>query len=98
MQRRVICKAIEQHRLLELHYEGQFRIVEPHVYGHDGGDVILLRAYQIAGGSGSRAPVGWKMFDTAKIGRLDILDTCFEGARPDYQPQERVIHEIYRQL
>jgi hypothetical protein len=43
--------AIEQRRLLKLAYSAGSRVVEPHVYGLDGGGKELLRCYQLAGQS-----------------------------------------------
>lgn len=46
-----ICKAIEEHKILELRYHGYFRIVEPHAYGRAHGGDEILRCFQISGGS-----------------------------------------------
>ena len=76
-----IFEAIENRYLLQFHYCGYSRIIEPHVYGHDlrFGDVV--RGYQVAGADESGKHRGWKWFRTSKIEDLQILPTHFAGPR-----------------
>ena len=52
----VICQAIREKLLLELHYDGQSRRVAPHIYGIDSAGDELLSCYQVWGDG---APAGW---------------------------------------
>ena len=63
----LIVVAVEQRRLLKLAYSQGNRIVEPHVYGLDGGGRELLRCYQLAGESTSGERAGWKLLRAADI-------------------------------
>ena len=72
--------AINEKRLLELDYDGYYRIVEPHVYGQkfekDG-----MMTYQVRGQSSSGV-LGWKRMKVEKITNMKVLDERFPGRRP----------------
>lgn len=72
--------AIEQTRLLRLHYLNKDRIVEPHDYGEHNG-VIKLLTYQI-GGSSSRPLPNWRWMEIDLISDAELLDQTFPGGRP----------------
>lgn len=76
---RLIRLAIAEAKLLELHYEGKVRIVEPHDYGRHRNSIKLL-AYQIAGQSSGPLP-NWRWLEIAKISQARILDRTFAGGR-----------------
>jgi predicted DNA-binding transcriptional regulator YafY len=72
--------AIEQKRMLRLHYRNKVRIVEPHDYGEHNG-VIKLLAYQFGGSSSGRLP-NWRWMETDLISDVELLDRTFPGGRP----------------
>lgn len=76
----LIRQAIYERRLLQLVFNGQPRVVEPHDYGVIKGDAKLL-AYQVGGVSSSGDLPDWRFFRVAKMENLEILDTRFAGAR-----------------
>jgi hypothetical protein len=80
-----IFEAIENRYLLQFHYCGYFRIIEPHVYGHDLRFGDVLRGYQVAGADELGKHRGWKWFRTGKIEDLQILPTHFTGPRKGSQ-------------
>jgi hypothetical protein len=72
--------AISLRRNVRFWYEGKERISEPHDYGIQNGRVRLL-TYQVGGQSTGKLP-GWRMFDVARICKLEILANPFSGSRP----------------
>jgi hypothetical protein len=72
--------AIEQRRLLRIHYKGKDRIVEPHDYGQHNGAIKLL-AYQVGGSSSAPLP-NWRWMETGLISSAELLDRTFPGGRP----------------
>src|SRR6185503_8521093 len=90
-----ICQAIEEHHLLWLRYRGERRIVEPHIYGEDSHGRELLSAYQIAGGSRSGQPVGWKLFDMEKIEDVEVLSRRFPEPEPAYNAGDKTFSKVY---
>ena len=71
--------AIEETRLVRLHYRGKIRIIEPHDYGiHKG--VTKLLSWQMGGESSSPLP-NWRWMDTDLITDAELLDQTFPGGR-----------------
>lgn len=76
---RLLRTAIEQRRLLRLHYRGKLRIVEPHDYGvHNG--IVKLLVYQVGGVSSGRLPA-WRWMEADQIAAAQMLDRTFPGGR-----------------
>ncbi|KVN42252.1 hypothetical protein WJ64_31970 [Burkholderia ubonensis] len=90
--------AIDHMRVLELRYDGYFRVVEPHAYGVSDEGHYLLRCYQTAGGSQSGNSVGWKLLRTDEIGSLDETGAVFRDARPGYKRNDSAMQHIYAEL
>ncbi len=88
-----IFEAIENRHLLQFHYCGYSRVIEPHVYGHDPRFGDVLRGYQIAGADESGRHRGWKWFRTGKIEDLQVLTTVFVGPRAG---AERTVERLER--
>jgi hypothetical protein len=80
-----IYEAIEKRYLLQFQYCSYFRVIEPHVYGHDPRFGDVLRGYQVAGADEFGNHRGWKWFRTAKIEDLQVLPTHFTGPRSGAQ-------------
>src|SRR5271169_643180 len=76
----VLCKAIEERRMIRLLYHRRLRIVEPHDHGILNGSVQLL-AYQV-GGSSSRPLPSWILMKADEIADLELLDQNFPAGRP----------------
>jgi hypothetical protein len=55
-----ICQAIATHSLLQFHYAGGLRTVEPYRHGYSTAGNEVLRGYQVSGYSRSRNPTGWR--------------------------------------
>ena len=89
----VVCKAIASRRLLEFDYDGHHRVVEPHCHGRGAEGQDFLRAYQVAGTSAS-GPLGWKLFDLARVRNLRVLNGSFVR-RADYRPDDTSMHPVH---
>ena len=76
----VLCRAIEERRMIRLLYHRRLRLVEPHDHGILNGSVQLL-AYQV-GGSSSRPLPNWILMKADEIADLELLDQSFPGGRP----------------
>lgn len=103
-----VCEAIETQRVLAFEYgheetdegpdAGGCRVVEPHVYGETADGEELLRGYQTGGYSASEEPVGWKLFDVAEIEELVVTAESFDGPRPEYEPEDPALVDVYCRL
>lgn len=92
----VICQAIREKRLLELHYDGQVLRVAPHIYGIDAAGEELLSCYQVWGGSDG-APAGWRSLRLTEISQLELTSKRF-AARPEYQRADGAIVRVFCQI
>ena len=85
----ILCKAKTLKKCVNLHYHGHDRTVEVHVVGHSAytGNV-LLRCFQVSGGSNSDQPMAWKLMDVSRISRCSISDLNSQAPRPQYNPND----------
>lgn len=65
----VICRAINERRLLSFTYKSEARIAEPFILGYDEHGDLLLSAVQTAGGSG----VGFRTFPIEGVTSLKVM-------------------------
>lgn len=92
-----IINAIKNQNVLEIVYEGELRIVEPHCYGETTKGNEGLRVFQ-TGGYSSSGRMGWKLYDLGKADDIDVLDDTFPGPRPGYKRGDKGMDEIYAEL
>ena len=90
----VICQAIREKLLLELHYDGQSRRVAPHIYGIDSAGDELLSCYQVWGDG---APAGWLALRLADISQLQLTSKRFAPG-PEHQRREELIARVFCQV
>lgn len=83
-----ICTAIENNQVIEFHYDGHYRKVEPYCHGWTARNKETVRGYQIDGGSNSRRTPFWRLFTIQKMGGLTLTDEAFLGDRPLYNPDD----------
>ena len=88
---RAIISAIQNQRTLTVNYHGERRTVEPHCYGMDTKGHEALRAYQTGG-------KGWRLFHLSDVVGLVDVGESFDGPRPDYKRNDRVMSQIFAQL
>ena len=90
-----ICEAVQEKKVIEFHYDGQYRNVEPYCHGRSKKGKESIRGYQIAGGSNSRRIPFWRLFTVAKMGDPTLTDETFVGNRPLYNPNDRDLAPIH---
>ena len=95
---RTIVSAIRNKEVLGFIYNGDQRIVEPQTYGISVAGHQVLRAYQKAGGSTSGQTRIAKLFDVAKITKLEKTGAKFSEALPVHNPQDSAMVEIFASL
>lgn len=75
------CDALRSGRVLQLRYDGYTRDVEVHAVGATKDSNDVMRVWQVAGGSVSNEPVGWKLL------RLDEATGAFITTQKSLAPR-----------
>lgn len=94
----LLIDAIKNRKVLQVSYDGQRRIIEPHCYGIGTSGNNLLRCFQSSGGSNSGKYVDWKLMLTEKILDLSVSNDVFSSARNGYRRGDRAMRHIYAEL
>ena len=89
----LIQQALTERREVEFTYHGFPRRVEPHALGHATEGRLALLGWQVAGGSSSEPPPGWRTFMLADITDLKLTRETF-APRADYRPQTTKLRPI----
>ncbi len=84
----ILKDAIENQSVLRFLYNGQARVVEPRTYGISTSGNEVLRGYQREGGSASGTAARLKLFELAKISKLEMTGDRFASARPEHNPND----------
>ncbi len=92
-----IREALRERRLLAFRYHDHPRRVEPHALGRLKDGAIVLLAWQVAGGSRSEPPPGWRNFLLTDIEGLELLAENF-APRPDYRPEKTKLRQILAEV
>lgn len=90
-----ICNAIQARAVIQFHYDGGLRVVEPHCHGISRRGKEVLRAYQVQGHSRSGKTVDWKLFEVSKISGLQETGQVFPQNRPGYNPDDRGMRTVH---
>jgi hypothetical protein len=93
-----IIQAIQDKQVLEIHYHGYSRVVEPHTFGVTKRDRDAIRVYQTAGGSVSGESPGWKLLCLDEIVSLRVAGNQFEVSRPGYKRGDVGMIRIYKEI
>lgn len=93
----VIRAALGERRLLEFTYHEHNRHVEPHALGRLRDGTIVLLAWQVAGGSRSEPPPGWRSFLLSDIKDLKPAAEQFTP-RADYRPEKTKLRQILAEV
>lgn len=88
-----VATAIRGRSVLRFRYHGFAREVEPHALGTVKGGRFALLGWQVAGGSRSEPPPGWRTFLLADLERVRVLKQRFE-VRPDYQRDRAALKTV----
>lgn len=77
----IIIAAIKEKKVLSFTYSGYPRVIEPHIYGIDGG-IHQLLGYQLRGSSMSGGALPeWRRFCISEMRNLQTLNEFFPGRR-----------------
>ena len=93
-----IVNAINTKHLLRVEYHGYYRLIEPHTYGINQKAHEAISCYQVAGGSESNEPLGWKILLISEIHALMPTSNVFSTPRHGYKRDTETFSRIYAQL
>jgi hypothetical protein len=92
------CAALRSGHVLRLRYDGYTRDVEVHAVGFTEDDNAVMRVWQVAGGSGSNEPVGWKLLPLDAAVEAEVTTERSMAPRAGYNPADPVMKVITCQL
>ena len=92
------CDALRAGLVLQLRYDGYSRDVEVHAVGLTKEDHGVMRVWQVAGGSASHEPVGWKLLRLDEATGAFITKQKALAPRPGYKRGDKVMRSIKCQL
>jgi len=90
----LICKAIEERRILQFSYKGSMRAAEPHAFGRQKNGTDAFCAWQLSGGSAE----DFRLFHLYEVSDLRLLDEQFEGPRAGYRRGDARFVVMHSQL
>jgi hypothetical protein len=92
------CAALRSGHVLRLRYDGYTRDVEVHAVGFAEDDNAVMRVWQVAGGSVSNEPVGWKLLRLDAAVEAEVTAERSMAPRAGYKPADPVMKVITCQL
>lgn len=91
----LICTAIKERRLLQFWYEGEVRVVEPHMLAFNSRNHLCLSAWWVGGFSKSNKSPHWREYLVADISEAELSPHIFDGPRPGYKADGGIVfHDI----
>ena len=91
----IICDAISKRTVIQCHYDGGTRTIEPHCHGISTAGNEVLRGFQTGGYSESGNPVAWKLFDVSKMSAVQATALSFAGNRAGYNPNDKGMKTVH---
>lgn len=91
-------EAIEKKMCLELNYDGYARIVEVHAVGESSAGHMVMRVWQVQGGSSSNERQGWKMLRLDDARSLAISAISSDAPRDGYKRGDRQMRRIFAEV
>ena len=98
MWEQTACEALRSGHVLQLQYDGYSRAVEVHAVGFTKDDNPIMRVWQVAGGSVSNEPVGWKLLRLDEATGAFITNQKSLAPRFGYKPGDPVMKVIQCQI
>lgn len=92
-----ICTAIKSRNYLIFDYDGLPREIEPHAHGTSSTGKEVVRGFQTDGKSSS-GPLGWRLWNVAKMKSLSVSKTTFIGTRPGYVRADSAMNPVHCEL
>jgi hypothetical protein len=84
MQASTPCEALRLRVALQLRYGGFDRTVEVHAVGLARSGRMIMRVWQVRGGSAGGEPVGWKLMHLDEVCSATLTDEKSLAPRADY--------------
>ncbi len=91
----LLCRAIDDRKLVRFAYRGGNRIVEPYCHGVTKGGHELLRGYQTTGYSSRGRPEGWRLFRLDEMADLTVTEKSFRVRWFGYDPDDAAMDRIF---
>jgi hypothetical protein len=98
MSTHTACAALRSGHVLQLRYDGYTRDVEVHAVGFTKDDDAVMRVWQVAGGSVSNEPVGWKLLRLDETTGAVVTTERSMAPRDGYSPSDPIMKVITCQL
>ena len=92
-----ICAAIRCRNQLAFIYDGLPREIEPHSHGTSSTGKEVVRGFQ-TGGKSSSGPIGWRLWNIAKMKSLSVSESTFIGTRPGYVRADSAMDPVHCEL
>lgn len=92
------CAALQSGCVLQLQYDGYTRDVEVHTVGFTKEHHAVMRVWQVAGGSVSHEPVGWKLLRLDEASGAVVTRQKSLAPRSGYKRNDKVMGHIQCQL
>jgi hypothetical protein len=92
------CEALNAKLCVELTYSGRERVIEVHAVGYTRENKLILRAYQVRGGSSGGDAAGWKLFRLDEVSSAKITEEASEAPRDGYRRNDPAMIRIVCQV
>jgi len=92
------CQAIREGRCLEVTYDGRTRMVEVHAVGYASTGNLVMRVWQVSGGSRSGARTNWRLMIVGKAWLARLSDTRSQAPRSGYKRGDKDMERIICQV
>jgi hypothetical protein len=92
------CEALTSGRTLEVIYAGYTRVVEVHAVGATKDGNVIMRVWQLRGGSVGGSTSGWKLLRLDEISSSQITEELSAAPRTGYRHNDPAMTRIICQL
>ena len=83
---------------LKLAYDGFSRVVEVYSVGTSSAGYIVMRVWQVEGGTVSNERVGWKMRRLDEVRSLAICTTASQAPRAGFKRGDRQMRKVFAEV
>jgi WYL domain len=90
----LICRAINEHRLLEIRYRASDRMIEPYLLYRTKAGKELVHGYVVDGLFDQDRDTHWCNLRVELIESAELSELRYEQPRPGFNPQSARFHEI----
>lgn len=95
----MLSRAIENKEVVEVLYEDRiWRTIEPHTFGFNTGDNLVVSAFRTKKASNSAEVPDWRMYRADKILEVRATGTRFHSPRPGYSSNPKNFRKIIKKV